>query len=296
VLRASQRFCGAIAGELSWPVLAAWVLAAGVVLAQEGPQASSDKGLRSKGRVPQTADQAADPNLAARVKDYVSKQLWKSRISALPAERPGADKDGLEQLIGRVKAAEVRARPKDRAFADSAAPSVPAEPNSARVAKAGSPLAQPAAAKPAPVDANGTAVAQPVLPEGMDPNHVTDPFKMAEILFESGLHSKAAPFYQKALAQTDPQDKKKASQRQWILLQLGRCWREDQPAQARQMFSQLISEYPDSPWIDVARTWQGLTDWYLTEQPRQFVQRMTVPLPAQAGANPQPATQPQQER
>ena len=99
------------------------------------------------------------------------------------------------------------------------------------------------------------------------------PFRMAEILYASGAPRQAAPFYQKALAQLDAQDKKTAAQRQWILLQLGRCWREDQPAQARQMFSQLISEYPDSPWLDLARAWQGLTDWYLTEQPWRLVQQ-----------------------
>jgi len=115
--------------------------------------------------------------------------------------------------------------------------------------------------------------------DGVDPNAVTHPLRMAEILRASGHLSKAAPFYQQALARLDPQDQKTAGHRQWILLQLGRCWREDQPALARQMFSQLITEYPDSPWLDLARAWQGLADWFLTDQPWRLVEETRWPSP-----------------
>jgi hypothetical protein len=281
--KASRLPHGTSAGSL----LGMLVLTAGTAMAVDGRLASAPRSQAAQTQAVQKDPLPADPNLAARVRDYVSKQLWKSRISTLPSEPTGQDKEELGQLIERLKAAEGRAKPRDRAQADPAGAQRAPEPN-----------AVPAALPPAPSpvkaptpDANSARLPALLLPDGADPNTVTDPLKMAEILYATGLRAKAAPFYQKALAQVDAQDKKKASERQWILLQLGRCWLEDQPAQARQMFSQLISEYPDSPWLDVARTWQGLTDWYLTEQPRQLIQRTPSPAP-QAGAKTQPASQP----
>jgi tetratricopeptide (TPR) repeat protein len=248
--------------------------------ANDGLQASAQKGPLSKDRTVQKDDATADPNLAGRVKDYVSKQLWKSRISAFPADSSAGrkEKDDLDMLVGRLKAAETKVKPKGHAAAENSLPPRPADANAAAAASLAPAPTSVSPGRSSSADVN-TAAAALILPEGLDPNTATNPFKIAEILYAAGLRSKAAPYYQRALAQLDGQDKKKASQRQWVLLQLGRCWREDQPAQARQMLSQLISEYPDSPWLDVARTWQGLTDWYLTEQPRQLIQRSASSAP-----------------
>jgi tetratricopeptide (TPR) repeat protein len=252
-----------------------WILAlsAAAALAAGDPKTGSPIGPRVKETPVQPSAAAGDPNVAVRLKDHLSKQVWKSRIGALPAEASG-QKDDLENLIERVKAAQLRSRPKGGASGDAGKAQAPADPNRTQAARPAAP-AEPANAEPAAAPAPIT--------EGVDANAVTDPFRMAEILFSSGHAKEAAPFYQKALARLDAQDKKTAARRQWILLQLGRCWREDQPAQARQMFSQLISEYPDSPWLELATTWQGLTDWYLTEHPLELVRNNPKAAPA-AGA------------
>jgi hypothetical protein len=264
-----------------------WIvtLAACAALAAGDPKTGPQTGPRVKEASAQPGGPAGDPNVALRLKDHLSKQLWKNRIGALPAET-GAQKDDLENLIERVRASQLRSRPKGGAAADAGKAQAPADSNRTQAAQPAAP-AVPANAQPAPAS---VAAPAPIM-AGVDANAVTDPFRMAEILFSSGHAKEAALFYQKALARLDAQDKKAAPRRQWILLQLGRCWREDQPAQARQMFSQLISEYPDSPWLAVARTWQGLTDWYLTEQPRQFI-KATVSSTHHAATSPQPAAQP----
>jgi tetratricopeptide (TPR) repeat protein len=219
-------------------------------------------------------DPPADPNLAIRVKDHISTQLRKSRLTALPPDSNSGPQYDLEQLMERVKA--VQLKPMGR-VPGAGETSAAVEPNVASPVS----LRPAASTKDRPGEANAAAQASTILTQGLDPNTVTHPFRMAEILYASGHLSQAAPFYQKALAQLNPQDKKTATQRQWILLQLGCCWREDQPAQARQMFSQLMSEYPDSPWLDLARAWQGLADWYLTEQPRRLIQQ--TPPTSRAG-------------
>jgi tetratricopeptide (TPR) repeat protein len=220
-------------------------------------------------------DPPADPNLALRVKDHISKQLRKSRLTALPPDSNSGPKYDLEQLMERVKAAQLKPLGRVPGAGETSAAVDPNVTSSVS-------LPPVASTKDQPGDANVAAQASTILAQDLDPNTVTHPFRMAEILYASGHLSQAAPFYQKALAQLNPQDKKTATQRQWILLQLGCCWREDQPAQARQMFSQLMSEYPDSPWLDLARAWQGLTDWYLTEQPRRVIQQ-TPPPTSRAG-------------
>ena len=260
-------------------MLLALALATAAAQAKDTPQASSDVSSRIQDHPVQKAGPAADPNLAVRVKGHISRQLWKDRVAALPADSGKGQRDELERLMERVNGAQLRPRPK------GGVPAATPERRDAVDANA-SPMGQPAASA-GPVaaatdpagEANSAALASLIAVEGVDPNAVAHPFKMAEILYSSGRTRQAVPFYQRALAQLDGQDPKTAAQRQWILLQLGRCWRQDDPAQARQMFSQLISEYPDSPWVDLARAWQGLTDWYLTERPWRLIEQTRGPAP-----------------
>jgi len=264
-------------------MLLALALAATAAQAKDAPKASFDAGSQGQDRPVRKAEPAADPNLAVRVKGHISRQLWKDRMAALPADAGKGQKDELEQLIERVNGVQLRPRPKGGVPA--AAPERPGVVD-ANAAPTGQPVASAgpaAAATDQPGEANSAARASLIAVEGVDPNAVTHPFRMAEILYASGRTRQAAPFYQRALAQLDGQDHKTAAQRQWILLQLGRCWRQDDPAQARRMFSQLISEYPDSPWVDLARAWQGLTDWYLTERPSRLIEQTPGPAP-KAGA------------
>jgi len=262
------------------PLVQAWILVAWVlapIVAKANPQVSSGASPQVQEQPVKKAEPAPDPNLAMRVKDHISRQLWKGRTTAVPADSGTAQKDDLGQLVERVRGVHLRPRPKGRGPASAQDRPAVEEPNAPSL-----PSVAPGT-EPPPRDANSPARASMAVLEGVDPNAVAHPFRMAEVLVASDHLAQAVPFYQKALAQLDARDKKTASQRQWILLQLGRCWREDQPDRARQMFSQLISEYPDSPWLDLAKTWQGLADWYLTEQPWQLVRQAPRPTP-KAGA------------
>lgn len=261
--RASRRLHKGL--PTTWPVLLLGLaMTATVALAASaaGPKVVDESAPKS--------DHGADPNLSTRVKNHVSKQLWKGRITAIPEDAKQGSTDDLVQLIEQIRAAQPRPRTKGRLAGGDGRSVATADPNASLVK-------QPAASVPGP----GSEVNQPKDPnsaaqiQGLaalaDPNAVTSPFQMAEVLVMGGQTKQAVPFYKKALALLDPQDKRLAAQRQWILLQLGRCLREDQPAEARLMLSQLISEYPESPWLDLARAWQGLADWYLTDQPFRVI-------------------------
>jgi hypothetical protein len=37
------------------------------------------------------------------------------------------------------------------------------------------------------------------------------------------------------------------------------------------MYGQLLTEYPNSPWADLARFQSKLIDWYLRDEPRKLI-------------------------
>jgi tetratricopeptide (TPR) repeat protein len=104
-----------------------------------------------------------------------------------------------------------------------------------------------------------------------DPNNLQNPFGLAETLFVSGYLKEAAIFYQEALKRKTPKDAGSPRDRAWILFQIGNCLSsEDRPA-AIKMYTQLITEFPDSPWKEFAETRRSLLDWYLKEEPQKLI-------------------------
>jgi tetratricopeptide (TPR) repeat protein len=124
-------------------------------------------------------------------------------------------------------------------------------------------------------------------------DQLRNPLQLAEILFLSGHHKQAAIFYQHALSRRDPNDVTPAKggfwawpsltgdpvhglalaqDRAWILFQIGNCLREDDVHKARQMYRQLIKEYPNCPWADLAKNREFLIDWFLVDKPRELIE------------------------
>ena len=57
--------------------------------------------------------------------------------------------------------------------------------------------------------------------------------------------------------------------RAWILFQLGNCLRETDSAKAQEAYMKLVSEYPDSPWTELAKAHGRLLTWYQKSRPGQ---------------------------
>jgi TolA-binding protein len=124
------------------------------------------------------------------------------------------------------------------------------------------------------------------------PERLNKPFELGELLFLSGHLKDAAICYQEALSRSSPdkadpnqkpqQDAKvpdvglktsllSIQSRAWILFQIGNCLRNDDPPTAMKMYKQLIAEYPDSPWVDLAKARSTLIDWYQKDNPRGLI-------------------------
>lgn len=108
-----------------------------------------------------------------------------------------------------------------------------------------------------------------------NPGNLHNPFELGETLFLSGYLKEAAIFYQEALKRKSLDDtgtaRNKARDRAWILFQIGNCLRNDDQPEAIKMYGQLITEFPNSPWKELADVRRTLLDWYLKDEPRKLI-------------------------
>ncbi len=103
------------------------------------------------------------------------------------------------------------------------------------------------------------------------PEQLENPFELGEVLFLSGYYKEAAVFYQEALRRIEINDINLAQERAWILFQIGNCLRNIDKPVATKMYGQLISEYPNSPWMELAQVQIGLIEWYRKEEPQELI-------------------------
>jgi tetratricopeptide (TPR) repeat protein len=104
-----------------------------------------------------------------------------------------------------------------------------------------------------------------------DPNNLENPFELGETLFLSGYMKEAVIFYREALKRENPEKANFARNRAWILFQIGNCLRDGDKPEAIKVYGQLITEYPNSPWKELAEVRKALMDWYLKEEPGKLI-------------------------
>ena len=100
-----------------------------------------------------------------------------------------------------------------------------------------------------------------------NPEKLDNPLELGEILFVNGNLKDAVMFYSEALKRKDPNDVGVSWDRAWILFQIGNCLRNDDLPAAAKMYQQLLTEYPNSPWADMATAQRNLIAWYLKDEP-----------------------------
>jgi tetratricopeptide (TPR) repeat protein len=205
----------------------------------------------------------------------LSKQLWSTRITIPDTNADTADSLALKRLIRQVQS--VKFAGKDAASTFTA----PAE--SEPVAAASEPQFNLVQAGQTAVPATASTEAETGTPNKtrktlemlqQNPDQVRDPLEMAELLFLSGRPAEAAPFYARALDRISRADASYDSDRAWVLFQLGNCLRETDIAKAQETYMKLVSEYPASPWTELAKAHGRLLTWY---QKSQIGQTATSP-------------------
>jgi tetratricopeptide (TPR) repeat protein len=235
-------------------------------------------------KLPGANPPAADSN------NSLGHQLQQARITASVDDK-GKNKDELQNIIEQIRAVEFESQNKqsEPVVVTQSVPSpdstelaevepnenppateTAAEPNDKQ---AKSELQTPATENriPLPYKPITTRTLQAVSELSQHPEQLSSPFELAEILFRSGNLKEAAVFYQQALNKINPKDAASASNRAWILFQIGNCLRNDEPQNAMKTYRQLITEYPGSPWTEIAKARDKLIDWYQKDDPKTVI-------------------------
>lgn len=204
----------------------------------------------------------------------LTRELWSSRITAPNPNEDAESRLALKRLIEQVRSVR---------FGKEAAEATPASPVATRPAAEPLPN-EPAATPPAKLP-EAASITPPSAPAGslpspgghkmlagllQDPGRMSDPLEVAELLFLSGRPVDAAPFYAQALEHLPRGDAVTAADRAWTLFQLATCLRETNMDEAQATYAKLISEYPDSPWTELARAQSQLLSWYQKDRPQQL--------------------------
>ena len=200
-------------------------------------------------------------------------QLHKDRISSLSQSGDNKKTDELKQLINQIRS--IQLEPSYGELDVSQQPvQQPTETASAIVPKLSIiPAIKTAVQSEAPVDSMSTKTLQMVEDLLKDPNTISNPFELAEVLFQSGRHRLAGLCYKQALTTID-KEPNMPSERAWILFQIGNCFNLDDPNTAKQNYAELIRTHPDSLWAEAAKARYGLVDWYQQDQPRKLIQKL----------------------
>jgi hypothetical protein len=206
----------------------------------------------------------------------LTRRLWATRMAAPDPNEDAETRAALNDLIRRIRAVHFEDTTTAPTFSVSAEPTAPT-----KLAPVPGPAQTPPTrpAEPAPTLSTTVEPAAALTPTTLkkledvlqDPNQVRDPLEMAELLFLSGHRAEATIFYERALARTVPNDSSMADDRAWILFQLGNCLRETDMARAKDQYMKLVSEYPGSPWTELAKAHGRLITWYQSAKPQQLI-------------------------
>jgi len=231
--------------------------------------ASADTAAEIGQELPQTVPR--DPN------NRSGRQLWRAEMSIAKEEENKAGKNKLKQIIEQISSVEFK--PPEQTSEPIVVPQEqpPTEPNETqfdtielkeRQEKEEQIITEEPKPPYEPITDQTLQKLKSLLQQ---PDKLVNSFELGEILFLSGDQKTAVIFYQEALRRTDPNDVSLAQDRAWILFQIGNCLRNDDMPTASEMYGQLITEYPNSPWTDFAKAQGKLIDWYKIDEPRRLI-------------------------
>jgi hypothetical protein len=223
-------------------------------------------------------------NFAAEVKDNLPQnipspvdtssgklehQLMESRISSLPQDNDINKAEELKKMIVLVRSVKLEP-PRPAQQPASAAP--------VKIVTAAVQSSQLVQTQPA---GNSTSddTLKLVKNQLKDPNLISNPFELAEILFKSGRQVQAGICYKQALKVLPADDPNVATERAWILFQIGNCLKDEDPNTARESYAELIRTHSNSPWAEIAKARYGIIEWYQQDNPGELIQQLNKPNP-----------------
>jgi len=213
-------------------------------------------------------DNTTDPN------SNFKRQLWLAELNMAEGEKDKITKNELKSIIEQIRS--VNFGPKKEAFESVIVPDevpivVPIDEPDEAVSEDAKEQHKTEEKPSLPYGLVTSQTLQTIRNLSQNPGNLHNPFELGETLFLSGYLKEAETFYQEALKRKTPDDAGEARDRAWILFQIGNCLRNDDKPEAIKMYGRLITEYPNSPWKELADARRTLLDWYLKDEPRKFI-------------------------
>ena len=205
---------------------------------------------------------AVDPN------SHRKSKLWQIELNMPEDEEDKITKNELRSMIEQIRSINIGVRKDEPEPVPVVPDKMPIdEPNEIEIKSKDTEEKQIKYSPPNGIIANQTL--QKIKKLSLNPSDLKNPFEMGETLFLSGYLKEAAIFYQEALIRRSGDDTD--SSRAWILFQIGNCLRDDDRPTAIRMYGQLIAEYPNSIWKELAEVRRSLLNWYLKEEPHKLI-------------------------
>lgn len=241
--------------------------------------------VKSRPRVHQELPQRSFPD-AGRPYGRLGRKLWQTRIAAPTSGENGRSRNGLKRIIEQIRSVEFEPQSKPPEPVIVIEPVLTDEPNETLSATEvlDQAVEEEIESKPGPAFADSLQSPkllpyEPIIDQTLQmlanqlqhPDRLRNPFALAEILFLSGNLKEAAMLYKEALNRKRLEEAGSVQDRGWILFQIGNCLQDDDPSTSTKMYRQLIAEFPDSSWADLARVRDKLVDWYQKDKPRALV-------------------------
>ena len=255
-------------------------------------QQERQSGRRLTAKQSQSGSDIASVNFAAQIDEKLpqssftiagnphsdlERQLWRAGISIPESKEDEGGKNELQRIIEQIRSVEFK--PANR----PTEPAVVVEPTPITENDEISAVTETETAQ-GPDKIESELPYNPVSGQTLHklenlsqyPDRLDNPLKLGEVLFLSGRLKEAVVFYKDALKRKSPNEADSAplwggQDRAWILFQIGNCMRDRDRPTAMKMYRRLITEYPDSPWTDLAKARNKLIDWYQKDKPRELI-------------------------
>jgi tetratricopeptide (TPR) repeat protein len=204
----------------------------------------------------------------------INRQLWQARISAFKERKPNQSKNELRKVIRQIDSIEFKPQNQTPEPLIVVEPIQKVEPN--EISSDTEMLQEQEPNKierKLPYEQVTDHTLQTFKSLSQHPDQLHNPFELAEILFNSHCLREAAKCYQESLNSMTTNETDQLANKAWVVFQLGNCLQNIDPPTAMQMYRQLIVEYPNSPWADLAKAKTKLIDWYLKEKPNTLINK-----------------------
>ena len=208
----------------------------------------------------------------------LEKQLWQDNLSSLRQSNENSKTEELKQMIEQIRSIQFetlsasQTEPQATEQAELQQQEIPEDKNQKPELK------QPGDAVAVTKTNNDKSMSKQTLQKVeqllKDSNSITNPFELGEVLFQMNELASAGVCYKKALASLGTDDPNVATERAWILFQIGNCFKDIDPNTSKESYAELIRTASDSPWAQIAKSRHGLIDWYQQEQPGKLIDEL----------------------